>query len=265
MKENSKTGKWQTGIAESSYVKHYMQPAFLICAVILTMAGSGMSVAVKSFGVYLKKEPYPLKKSLDLLDEKGLAPYKVVAKDKIESEDVIDSLGTKDYIQWVLQDLDAPANSAVRYCSLLITYYELPDKVPHVPEECYMGSGFQRLASDSVTIVSGTQKIPVRCIVFTSMESSYWQKSTKFPIFYFFSVNKEYANNREQTRFILNKNIRSKHSYFCKVEWKFFNAGYGADGRRKSVYYPDKEEAIKASQKLLNVILPVLEKEHWPI
>jgi hypothetical protein len=82
---------------------------------------------------------------------------------------------------------------------------------------------------------------------------------------YFFSVNKEYANNREQTRFILNKNIRSKHSYFCKVEWKFFNAGHGAGGWGKSVYYPDKEEAITASQKLLSVILPILEKEHWPI
>jgi hypothetical protein len=264
MKENSKTGKWQTGIAESSYVKHYMQPAFLICAAILAVVGGGMSVAIKTFGIYLKKEPWPLKKSLDLLDEKGLAPYKVVSKDKIESKDVVDSLGTKDYIQWLLQDLDAPANSAVRYCSLLITYYELADKVPHVPEECYMGSGFQRLASDSVTIKLGTQKIPARYIVFTGTESDYWQKSTKFPILYFFRVNKEYANSREETRFILNKNIRSKHSYFCKVEWKFFNMGFGAERGGKSIY-PDKEEAITASQKLLSVILPILEKEHWPI
>jgi hypothetical protein len=264
MKENSKSGKEQTGIGDSAYIKHYMQPAFLICAVILTMAGSGMSVAVKSFGVYLKKEPYPLKKSLDLLDEKGLAPYEVVSKDKIESEDVIDSLGTKDYIQWVLEDLDAPANSAVRYCSLFITYYELPDKVPHVPEECYMGSGFQRLASDSVVFRVGTQKVPAKCLVFTGTDSDYWQKSKKFPVLYFFKVNKDYVNSREDARFVLNKNIRSKHSYFCKVEWKFFNAGFGAERQGMSIY-PDKEEAVTASQKLLSVILPILEKEHWPL
>jgi len=274
MKENNKSGKEQTrhggacrsrtGIVDSAYIKHYMQPAFLICAAILAMAGGGMSVAIKSFGIYLKKDPWPLKKSLDLLDEKGLAPYKVVSKGKIESEDVVESLGTKDYIQWVLEDLDASANSAVRYCSLFITYYELPDKVPHVPEECYLGSGFQRLASDSVTLGLGTQEIPVRYLVFTITDSDYWQKSTKFPVLYLFRVNKDYVNSREGVRLVLNENIRGKHSYFCKVEWKFFNTGFGVAGRRGSVY-PAKEEAATASQKLLGVILPILEKEHWPI
>ena len=264
MEENSKSGKEQTKRADSAFTKYYMQPAFLICAVILAMAGSGMSVAIKSFGIYLKKDPWPLKKSLDLLDEKGLAPYKVVSKDKIESGDVVDSLGTKDYIQWVLEDPDAPANSAVRYCSLFITYYELPDKVPHVPEECYMGSGFQRLASDSVTLRLGTREIPARYLVFTRTDSDYWQKSTKFPVLYLFRVNNDYVNSREDTRLVLNKNIRGKHSYFCKVEWKFFNAGFSVAGRQENVY-PAKEEAVTASQKLLGVILPILEKEHWPI
>ncbi len=263
MKENSKSGKVQTGILHSIHI-HYMQPAFLICALILAVAGGGMSVAIKSFGIYLKKEPWPLKKSLDLLDEKGLAPYTVVSKGKIKSEDVVDTLGTRDYIEWLLQDLDVPDNSAVRYCSLFITYYELPDRVPHVPEECYMGSGFQKLASDSVTLELGTQKIPARYLVFTSTDSDYWRKSTKFPVLYFFNVNKNYVNSREDARLTLNKNIRGKHSYFCKIEWKFFNAGLGGERRGETVY-PGKEEAITASQKLLSVILPILEKEHWPL
>ncbi|MHC4084712.1 MAG: hypothetical protein ACYSU3_07240, partial [Planctomycetota bacterium] len=53
--------------------------------------------------------------------------------------------------------------------------------------------------------------------------------------------------------------IFSKYSYFSKVEWKFFNI------RFNKLIYPGKEEAIAASQKLLSVILPILEKEHWPI
>jgi hypothetical protein len=262
MEENSKSGKGQTGRADSAY-KHYMQPAFLVCAVILAMAGGGMSVAIKSFGIYLKKEPFPLKKSLDLLDEKGLAPYKVVSKNKIESEDVVKTLGTEDYIQWLLEDLDAPADSAVRCCSLFITYYELPDKVPHVPEECYMGSGFQRLASDSVTLELGTRKIPARYLVFAGTDSDLWQKSIKFPILYFFKVNGDYVNSREDVRLVLNKNIRGRHSYFCKVEWRFSSKAFGAE-RWRSVYL-GKEEAVTASQKFLSVILPVLEKEHWPV
>jgi hypothetical protein len=262
MSENNKSEKGQKSVVDSAYVKYYTQPAFLICAAILAIAGGGMSVAIKSFGIYLKKDPWPLKKSLDLLDEKGLAPYKVVSKSEIESEDVVDSLGTKDYIQWVLEDLDAPANSTVRYCSLFITYYELPDRVPHVPEECYMGSGFQKLASDSVALEVGIRKIPAKYLVFTSTGSDYWQRSTKFPILYLFSANGEYINSREDVRLVLNKNIRGKHSYFSKVEWKFFNADL--KGQQGSAY-PAKKEAVAASQKLLGVILPILEKEHWPI
>jgi hypothetical protein len=266
MKENNKSAEEQTKRADGAHIKHYMQPAFLICVAILAIAGSGMSVAIKSFGIYLKKDPLPLKKSLDLLDEKALAPYKVVSKDKIENEEVVKSLGTEDYIQWVLEDLDAPANSAVRYCSLFITYYELPDRVPHVPEECYMGSGFQRLASDSVTLELRTRKIPARYLVFASTDSDYWQKSTKFPILYFFNVNRDYVNSREDARLVLNKNIRGKHSYFCKVEWKFFNTKFGMERRvGNAKIYPSKKEAVMASQKLLSVVLPILEKEHWPI
>jgi hypothetical protein len=251
-----------------AYIKHYMQPAFLICAAILAVAGGGMSVAIKSFGIYLKKDPWPLRKSLDLLDGKGLAPYKVISKDKIESEDVIESLGTKDYIQWVLEDLDAPPDSAVRYCSLFITYYELPDRVPHVPEECYLGSGYGRPESENVTFRvnkgSVEEKIIGKYLVFGRENSNGRRKDMQFPVLYLFNVNGDYANSRQKTRAILNRNLFGKHSYFCKIEWKFFNTGISVAGRR-GIFYPAKEEAVMASQKLLDVILPILEKEHWPI
>lgn len=211
----------------------------------------------------VKKEPLPLKKSLDLLDEKALAPYKVVSKHKITNQEVIEGLGTEDYIQWILEDSDAAVDSAVRKCSLFITYYDLPDRVPHVPEECYTGGGNQRLASDSVTFEinkkeGGVKKIPARYLVFASTNSNYWGMDTKFPVLYLFNVNEVYANSREDARFALNKNIFSKYSYFSKVEWKFFNIRFG------KATYPGKEEAITVSQKLLSVILPILEKEHWP-
>lgn len=211
----------------------------------------------------IKKEPLPLKKSLDLLDEKALAPYKVVSKQKISNQEVIDSLGAQDYIQWILEDADAAVDSAVRNCSLFITYYDLPDRIPHVPEECYTGGGHQRLTSDSVTFEINKQgimeKIPGRYLVFASTNSNYWGMDTKFSVLYLFNVNESYANSREDARFALNKNIFSKYSYFSKVEWKFFNIRFGKP------IYPGKEEAIAASQKLLSIILPILEKEHWPI
>ena len=241
----------------------YLQPAFLICAAVLAVAGSGMSFVIKSFGIYLSKEPLPLRKSLDLLDENGLAPYEVVSKDKIDNEQILKELGTEDYIQWCLKDTEVSANSSVRSCLLLITYYALPDKVPHVPEECYTGSGYQKLSSDGVTLrinEDGIEKeFPGRCLIFAVTDSAPWASSAKFPVLYFFKVNEDYGNSREDVRLALNKNIYGKHSYFCKVEWKFFNGRFGA------LIYPTKEEAIKASRKLLGVILPVLEREYWPV
>ena len=244
--------------------KTYLQPAFLICVIVLAGAGSSMSIAIKHFGVYLKKEPLPLKKPLSSLDETALTPYKVISKDKINNEEIIKSLGTEYYIQWNMEDTEAVADSPVRNCQLFVTYYELPDVVPHVPEECYTGSGYQRLSSDSVTFKLDKKdivmEVPGRYVVFSSSNSGYRQltASLQFPVLYLFNVNNEYINSRTAARMMLNKNIRSKHSYFSKVEWKFFNIRYGVQ------IYPSRQEAIAASAKLLRVLLPVLEEEHWP-
>jgi len=257
------------------YAKPYLQPAFLICTAVLAIAGSGMSVMIKSLGVILKKEPIPLKKPLDFLDENGLGPFEVVSKEKIENPEIIESLGTEEYIQWVLQETDVSDDSPVRNSMLFITYYGLPDKVVHIPEECYMGTGSQKLSSETVSFkiyrndtatadAAGSrsllreERIPGRHLVFAGPKSGIWGAETKFPIFYLFRVNGQYKARRENARLVLNKNIYGKHSYFSKVEWQFFGTKFG---RR---LYPRKSEAIAASEKLLSVVLPILEKEHWP-
>jgi hypothetical protein len=239
-----------------STTRSYLQPPFLICAGVLLLSAIVMPKPVK-------KEPMPLKKSFDLMDENALAPYKVVSKHKITNQEVVESLGTQDYIQWLLEDSDTSADSPIQKCLLFITYYDTPDRVPHVPEECYSGGGNQRLASDSVTIEINKQgkieKIPARYLVFAGTNSNIWGTDTRFPVLYLFNVNEVYANSRDDARFALNKNIFSKHSYFSKVEWKFFNTRFG------QTIYPNKEETITATKKLLRVILPVLERDHWPI
>jgi len=239
----------------------YLQPAFLICAVVLLTTASGLSMAVKSFGMYLKKEPLPLKKSMDLLERDNLGAYKVVKKELIENEDVIETLGTEDYIQWQLEDTSVAADSAVRYCMLFITYYGLPDVVPHVPDECYTGGGYRKLSSEDVILQvlrDDRKKLPAKYVVFASTDASLWTGSMKFPVLYMFGVNGDYAAGRQDVRMILNRSFFRKYSYFSKIELKFFN------GRLGRITYPNKEEAIAASEKLLGVILPILEKDYWP-
>jgi hypothetical protein len=240
---------------------NYLQPAFLICAGLLAITAGGMSAAVKTAGIYLKKEPLLLKKPLSELDKSNLAPYKVVEKTKIENQDVLNTLGTEDYIQWTLEDTSVPAESNVRFCTFFVTYYSLPNIVPHRPEECYIGGGLQGVKFETVMlrVTQGLneRQIKTRYLVFADTKSDVLLGSTSFPVLYTFNANGEYGD-RDDTRKALNRNLFGKYSYFSKVEWKFFNR---ATGR---ITYPNKQEALTASEKLLTFILPVLEKEHWP-
>ena len=236
-------------------LRAYLQPAFVICVVVLALGGAVMS----KFDI--EQEPWPLKKPLTLLEQENLGPYVIASKQEIDNEDILKNLGTEDYIQWALDDTETPFDSPTRKVMLFITYYALADRVPHVPEECYVGAGHQLLASDemkfTIESLGGEQQAPGRVLVFQKTSSNFWSGGEKFSAFYLFSVNGIYANSRESARFALNRNMFSRHSYFSKVEWSF----YAASGAKS---YLDREEAKKAGEKLLTVILPILETKYWP-
>jgi len=241
------------------YIRVYLQPAFLICVLVLATAGAGMSVTMKKLGIVFKKEPLLLKKSLDQLDGGDLTPYKVVLKETIQNPDTLNALGTEDYIQWILEDTEQAANSPVKEFLLFITYYKLPDRVPHVPEECWTGGGYQKLGSEAVTfnINNGEgflRNVSAKYLVFAPKKAGLWQGGERIPNLYFFMVNGQYAGSREDARLALNKNLFGRNSYFCKVELVF----------NRSSTAPSKEQAVAAGEKILTVILPILEREHWP-
>jgi len=249
-------------------IKTYTQPSFLICILVLAVAGASQSYVIKQLGIQLIKLPISLKKPLEMLEQFDLSPYKVINKHKIKNKDVLENLGTEEYIQWELEDISADKSSNTKYCSLFITYYTgNPDQVPHVPDECYVGGGNQRLASDIVGLnlksdsgnnTEQARKINAKYIVFSRKSSDMWQVSSKFPVMYFFHANGEYSGSRTETRKIMGKNLLGKYSYFAKVEWKFYGRGYRGN------VYPDKKEIVEASEKFFSVLLDIMDKEFWP-
>lgn len=236
-------------------MKTYLQPAFVVCVLLLALCGVVMSK------FYIELEPWPLKQPLKNLEQADLGPYRIVRKMAINDADVLAQLGTEDYIQWMMEDTEASDNSPVGNVTLFITYYPLADRIPHVPEECYVGAGNQLLASEGIEYTfardQSQQSIDGRHLVFQRTASNNWIVAEKFSAFYLFSVNGEYAGSRNSARLELNKNMFSKHCYFSKVEWNF-------SARSGISSYLDKDAAIKAGEKLLAVILPILEKEYWP-
>lgn len=237
----------------------YLQVPFLICVGVLAFSAIGMRAAIAWAGIQLTKYPLPLRKSLDDLDAKLLAPYQVRQRAKIDNLDILESLGTRDYIQWILEDPQVPASSPVRYCNLFITYYTGdPDLVPHVPEECYVGGGnIKKDAFSHRLRLSGNAgsvaELPVSRLLFVSQKANEWDPLSEFSVLYFFKVNGQYASGRGETRLAMSKNFTCKYSYFSKVEWKFSGTGNPSEG-----------DILTASEKLMSRLLPLLETQHWP-
>lgn len=255
----------------NSVVRSFCKPSFLLCAGILAVASASKEYTIRQLGVHFSKAPIPLKAPLEKMDETKLAPYLVQRKNRITNRDVLDSLGTEEYLQWELEDPRVPKDSPLRFCSLFITYYTgNPDMVPHVPDECYVGGGNTKLASEVLSIPIQTEETPphirpllpdtvqAQSILFSQLSQGLVPVEKQLRVQYFFKANGKYAAGRTETRTLLGSNFFSRYSYFCKVEWKFYGIDFA------DILYPDKEQVIEGSQKLLSIILPVLEADHWP-
>jgi len=247
-----------------NFLKNYLQLPFLISLILLLTFAWGMSYFKTRQGIMLVKKPLPLKEPFDMLDEKLLEPYKVLEKTKIDNKDELESLGTEEYLQWLLEDTTVDTLSPVKNCVIFITYYTgNPDQVPHVPEACYTGGGHEVKEKFTLDLNIGDinapgipkgGKIPVTCLIFSRKSTEIWQALAQFPVVYFFKVNGQYEGGRTATRIALG-DLTSQYSYFSKIEIKFFNS--------KGIC-PEKAQIAKAAEKLLKVLLPVLERNHWP-
>jgi hypothetical protein len=238
------------------------RPAFIVCVALLAVSAATKSIVIRTLGVQLTKLPIDLKKPLDQMDSKKLAPYEVINKSVITNQDILESLGTEKYIQWLLEDKSAAPESSARLCSLFITYYTgNPDMVPHVPDECYVGGGNTRLKGETLTTEipwpgqEKPRKIAMQYVVFGQQDKTFLQTDNQFSVQYLFKANGQFCGDRTATRAVLGSNFFCKYSYFAKIEWRFYG---------KSSTHPTQEETLGATGKLLAVLLPVLEEDHWP-
>ena len=245
----------------NSFLKPYLEPHFLICACILAVLAAVLPLMEYAFGLYLRKEPLPLQNNLDLLEDALNGHYRLMNKELL-SEDIEKTLGADNYIQWLLEDVNEPASSAVKYCMLFITYYSQPDNVPHVPEICYIGGGNVIKGTDDASFpvknANSNRPISIRYLTFENTEGPFAMRR-EFGLCYLIYSNQTYTGTREGARLALNKNIFKKYSYFSKVEWKFFGSSSFS-----ATVYPEKKDVLRASSKLLGVILPELEQKYWP-
>ena len=202
--------------------------------------------------VRLAKRSLPLRAPLGTLDPEAIAPYRIVKRHILESG-VVEALGTDWYLSWMLEDTSVGLGDPLRYGLLFVTYYTGgPTLVPHTPDVCYLGVGYQRaqphenMYLDVAALGAEDSQLPVRVCTFAKTEIFNRDKTS---VVYTFHCNGRFAARRTEVRILLNDpgNI---YAYFSKVEVSFPRA--------------DRSQTIEGARKLFDRVLPVLIGDHWP-
>lgn len=232
--------------------------AFGLCAGILVALIAG--VFLMGEGTFLDKAPVPLRKPLDLIDKSQLGPYQVVDA-VILPDEMVEALGTREYIQWVVQDTRRSVSDPLRYGILFVTYYTGGrTNVPHTPERCHLGANWatkskwdMSLQVPSLDDPAKPVEVPVRALVFNKAGELDVQEQT---VVYTFYANCGFACSTNEIRFWLNRPGVQK-AFFSKVEVTFAGGAMGISN-------PNPQKAAEAAGELLETVLPVLVRDHWP-
>jgi len=233
---------------------------FILCVLILATGAIGQTALVQWLDIVTRKAALPLRKPLDLMDQDRLTPYRLVHANRMTAA-MEDTLGTDQYIDWVLIDTSAKRpKDPRRYVHLSVTYYTgKPSLVPHTPDVCRVASGYKQhqphegRVIDVPALGADESRIPVRVCTFVKTAISGGDTPT---VVYTFHANGEFQANRMKVRNVLTR-LRDKHAYFSKVEVSF-------GGRKSQPRNLGREDSVVATAKFLNTVLPVLIEDHWP-
>ena len=121
-------------------------PAVILAFVVLVAAAISLKGAIAAYGFHLTKKPiYPADGRTLISSLPTETPnWKRFGSDRIESAEVVEELGTENYINrtFVMKDPGTPGRPIV--ADLHAAYYTgMIDTVPHVPDRCLIGNGWQ--------------------------------------------------------------------------------------------------------------------------
>ncbi len=271
------------------------QPRFIIAAGFLLISAVGLNAATQFLKLHFLKAPVPLPvKSLS--DEAEGIPahmgsWAQALGDEPLNPDVEAALGTKQYIQRYYVDTrfdarawgllhnpskkerderlndfvkdysrDAKGDLQVPVLTVGVTYYTgLVDTVAHIPERCYVASGFQEASRSvepagpghAIRFADGKdRKLKYTLINFDDQTD---QEHGVF-VAYFFQVNGKYTDDAIVVRRTL-QDLTEKYGYYAKIEVKAAN--HEVKGSPTPEY---RDKVRKAIEDFIGAALPEIEK-----
>lgn len=232
-------------------------PRWLAPAVCVGLLAGAVAFAPvqDAMGIYLRKEPVPLRAPLSTLPVQ-VGPWKAIGSDEIVSPEVIREFGTEEYLTRNFAR-DGDASSGV--LQLHVAYYTGSiDAVPHIPDRCFVGGGLVRSPTTTavpldidqslwwpdpdttdetgaageggylMAITSGPARQVVRMprlgeVGLRLNSSEYWRQEDRehtLAAGYFFIANGGVTASPEGVR-LLAYDRSSKYAYYCKVQFTY--------------------------------------------
>ncbi len=272
------------------------EPRFLLAAVFLLISAVGLNAATGFLRLHFQKVAVPLPvKSLSDETEgipSRLGAWSQAAVDEPLDPDMETALGTKQYINRMYVDTrldiggrmgianlihdgskrsredrlhsfldlhakDESGKPLVPMLTIGVTYYTgLVDTVAHIPERCYIASGYEQVTKDVQAMPSdGFADHKARDVKFTfiNFDDQTGQEHGVF-VAYFFQVNGKYTEDPIEVRKTL-QDLTEKYGYYAKVEVK---ATSNDAARAQS---PEYRAAVEAAIKdFIGSALPEIER-----
>ncbi len=270
MPVNSERTSARIGSARGARSATRTSARYWVCLALLVASAASMGTLKGWFGWAFRKQAVPLRLPLAHFDARSLgSPYaRHVSTDQLEpiKEDMIQSLGTDEYLQIRIVDESQPSTSPTRMAHLFVTYYTgQPDLVPHVPEECYLAGGYEPVGLPRTVnlhvagVGAPDDEVPVRAIEFRARQQAQMPGggANSVTVMYLFHANGRYATTRNGVRMLLTRDLLQHYAYYAKIEVTFM----GADGRAQAT----PEDSLAALAPLLERVLAVLLRDHFDL
>lgn len=200
-------------LSHRSVIAHRPALACATAAGVLLAAVLGQNVLLAATQAVLIKEALPLRQPLFSLPTK-LSDWQQQGDDDRLTEDVIDQLGTRQFLSRTYRDTSMQPSQPGSSARLHLAYYTgTPDTVPHVPERCYVASGAAPLYKGLVSLTTKQGEIPTTLFTYSTQSGSTAASS----VVYFFIANGRFLATPDQVR-LQGFDPRDRYSYYCKVE-----------------------------------------------
>ena len=235
---------------------------YVVCLLLLIVASGAMQMMASVMRVHFAKEPLPLKRPLPELSIAKLRPQYDLHPQQPPplSEDLIENLGTHDFLNWSLVDTRRRRADSTYLASLFVSYYTgQPDMVPHEPRECIVASGMSLEHEEIMTVTVPREgrdplEIPVAILDFQSAGDALSMMPRTLTVAFFFYTNGGFETSRNGVRLAV-ANLSDRYAYYSKIE-----ISYSSDGHR---LFADREETKSAAAELIRRLMPILLSDHY--